>query len=147
MRLQHPIEIYRREGDCVVDWTHTSFWECALDGANPFSYRTRMKQPLSLPSRAVLVIYWTSVYIVNDSPRSFWKCGGLGDCLWCCFSLPACCANVMFKVPDPDEFLHQVMQTLALFSGVAMILMEKALSTLVPSIRIFLDWLQSSEVR
>ena len=52
----------------------------------------------------------------------------------------------MFKVSDPDELLHQVMQTLALFSGVAMILMEKALSALVPSIWIFLDWLRSSEV-
>ena len=57
MRLQHPIEIYRREGDCVVDWTHTSFCECALDGANPFSYRTRTKQPL--PCR--LELYLSSI--------------------------------------------------------------------------------------
>ena len=37
-------------------------------------------------------------------------------------SLPAYHADVLLKALDPNEFLHQVMQTLALFSGVAMIL-------------------------
>ena len=50
-------------------------------------------------------------------------------------------------MPDLDEFLHQVMQTLTLFSGVVMILMVGAPSILVSSSWICLDWLRPSKVR
>ena len=87
----------------------------------------------------MLVTYWTSVYIVNDKHGGYWRHKGLGDCLWCCLSLLACCANVLLKVLDPDELLHQVMQVLVLFNGVAMILMVRTPSILVSSIWICLD--------
>ena len=54
--------------------------------------------------------------------------------------------NVLFKVPNLDEFLHQVMQTLTVFSGVTVILMVKAPSVSVLSNQIFLDWLWPFEV-
>ena len=54
--------------------------------------------------------------------------------------------NVLFKVPNLDEFLHQVMQTLTLFSGVTVILMVKAPSVSVLSNQICLDWLWPFEV-
>lgn len=40
----------------------------ALNEANLFCYRIRTKQPSPLSLRVVLVIYWTSMYIVNDNP-------------------------------------------------------------------------------
>ena len=36
--------------------------------------------------------------------------------------LLACCADVLLKLFNPNKYLHQVMQTLALFSSVTMIL-------------------------
>ena len=48
---------------------------------------------------------------------------------------------------DLDKFLYQVMQILALFSGVVVILMIGTTSVPIPSIRICLDWLRSFEVR
>lgn len=147
MLLQHPINIYRNEGDCVVEWTHTSFYEGALDGANPLFYKNCMKQPSPLLPKAMLIIYWTYVYIINDNHRGYQRCRGLGGCLWCRLSLPACCVDVLLKVFDPNEFLHQVMQILALFSGVAMLLMVRAHFVLVSSIRIYLDWFRPSKVQ
>ena len=67
MGLQHPIDIYRRKGDCVIDWMHTSFYTGAIDGTNLFSYRSHMKKPLPLSPRVVFVIYWTFKYIVSFS--------------------------------------------------------------------------------
>ena len=106
-----------------------------------------MKQPLPLPPKTMLVTYWTSVYIVNEKHGGYWRHKGLGDCLWCCLSLLACCANVLLKVLDPDELLHQVMQVLVLFNGVAMILMVRTLSILVSSLWICLDWLRPPKVQ
>ena len=123
MRLQHPIEIYWKEGDCVVDWTHTFFYECALDGTNIFSYRSRAGQPLSLLPRAIFFIYRASVYTVNDNFRSCRRYRGWDDCLWCRIFLSIGCANISLKVSNLDEFFHQLMYTLALFSGVVVILM------------------------
>ena len=60
--------------------------------------------------------------------------------------LHAFCANVLLNGPDLDEFLHELMQTFALFSVVPMILIVRAPSTLIPSISICLDWLPPSEV-
>ena len=49
MRLQNLIDIYERKSDCVVDWTHTSFCEGALDITHMLSYRSRVEQPSPLP--------------------------------------------------------------------------------------------------
>ena len=54
--------------------------------------------------------------------------------------------NVLLKVANLDEFLHQVMHTLVLFSGVLVILMVEALSIPVSFSRIRLNWLQPSKV-
>ena len=133
MLLQHPIDIYWRESDCVVNWMHTSFSECVLDRVNSFSYRSRTEQLPPLLPRVMLVIYRTSVYIVNDSYETYQRCRGLDDCLWCRLALPVGCANILLKVLGLDEFFHQVMQTLALFSGVFMILMVGAPSVPIMS--------------
>ena len=85
------------------------------------------------------------MYIVNDSY------GITGDTgAWMAasgLSLPTGCANLLLKVLSLDEFLHQVMQTLALFNGVVIILMVRPLSVSVPSSQICLDWLRSSGVQ
>ena len=83
MRLQNLIDIYERESDYVVDWTHTSFYEGALDITNMLSYRSRVEQPSPLPPRVVFVIYWTSVYIVNDNLEGCRRCRSLSGYLWC----------------------------------------------------------------
>ena len=145
--LQHPIEIYWREGDCVVDWTHTFFYECALDGTNIFSYRSRAEQPLSSLPRAMFFIYRASMYTVNDSSRSCRRYRDWDDYLWCRIFLSIGCANVSLNVSNLDEFFYQLMYTLALFSGVVMILMVGAHSVPIPSSWICLDWLQPSEVQ
>ena len=147
MWLQHPIDIYRRKGDLSFIG-HTSFYEGVLDEANLFFCSSRMKQHFPLPPRVVLVIYWTSVYIVNDNLKGFQRCRVVrSNFRLCRISFLACCADILFKVPGPDEFFHQVMQTLALFSGVAMIPMVRAPSVPVSYIRIYLDWLWRSEVQ
>ena len=141
MRLQQLIDIYWREGDCVVDWTHTSFYEAALNEVNPFSYRSHAEQPSPLPPRTIFIIYWTFVYIINNISRSFRRCRGLDNCLWCCLSLLVGHAKVLLKVFNFDKFLYQVMQTLTLFGGVVVILMVGVPSVPVPSNQIYLDWL------
>ena len=147
MWLQHLIDIYWREGDSTVDWTHTSFCEGALDGTNPFSYRSCAEKPSYFPPRAMFVIYWAFVYIVNDSTGSYQGCRGLDDYLWCRLFLLVGCVNILLKVPDFDEFLHQVMQTLALFNGVVVIFIIGAPFVLVLSSRIYLDWLRPCEIQ
>ena len=62
-------------------------------------------------------------------------------------SLPIGYANLLLKVLDFDEFLDQVMQTLALYSGVVIILMVRPPFVSILSSWIYLDWLRSSEVR
>ena len=94
----------------------------------------------------MLVIYWASMYIVNDSYGRCRRCKGLDGYLWCHLFLPAGCVNVLLKVANLDEFLHQVMHTLVLFSGVLVILMVEALSIPVSFSRIRLNWLQPSKV-
>ena len=81
------------------------------------------------------------MHIINDNSRSCRRCRGLDDGFWCLLSLSVGYANVLLKVPDLDKFLHQVMQTLTLFSGVVVILMVRAPSVLVPSSWTYLDWL------
>ena len=85
----------------------------------------------------MLIIYRASVYIVNDSY------GITGDTgAWMAasgLSLPTGCANLLLKVLSLDEFLHQVMHTLVLFSGVLVILMVEALSIPVSFSRIRLN--------
>ena len=146
MQLQYPIDIYWREGDCVVDWMHTSFYEGVLNEVNPFFYRSRVEQSSPLPPRTMLIIYWTFMYIVNDNFGSFRRCRGLDDGFWCRLSLFPGCANILLKVFGLDKFLHQVMQTLALFNGVVVILMVGAPSVPILSSRIYFDWLQPFEV-
>ena len=79
------------------------------------------------------------MHIINDNSRSCRRCRGLDDGFWCLLSLSVGYANVLLKVPNLDKFFHQVMQTLALFSGVVMILMVGAPSIPVPSSQICLD--------
>ena len=89
----------------------------------------------------MFIIYWTFVYIINNISGSFRKCRGLDNCFWCCLSLPVGHAKVLLRVFNFDKFLHQVMQILALFGGVVMILMVGAPSVPVPSSQIYFDWL------
>ena len=65
------------EGNCVNDWMHISFYEGALDITNPFSNRSNVNQPSPLQSKVVLIIYWTSMYIVNDNFESYQRYRGL----------------------------------------------------------------------
>ena len=139
MRLQHLIDIYWMEGNYVNDWMHISFYEGALDGTNPFSYRSCVNQPSHLPSRVVFVIYRTSMYIVNDNFESYQRYRGLDNWFWWHFFFLTSYTNVLLKVPNLDKFLHQVMQTLALFSGVVMIFVAGAPPILVPSSQIYFD--------
>ena len=79
MWLQYLVSIYQREGNCVVDKTHTSFWQVVLNGADLFSYEGHAKQPLPFPFGVVFIFSRTSVNVVDDNSGSCCSCEGLDD--------------------------------------------------------------------